>query len=157
MASQIHRSTTQGNFERPPAPWLVVVRQSGYGMRHAASFTLLIGLYLHLTSLLIGRELLLEYVLTPRFDMALAVPMTYAGIMGWLMGRRVIHPNRWHRVTYWLIVVYFTISIPVHVQTYLTQRADYILRFPAWYSYFLLPILAAMLIFAWRLEFKNKA
>jgi hypothetical protein len=89
--------------------------------------------------------------------MALAVPMTYAGILGWLMGRRIHHPNRRHRMVYWLMVVYFTISIPIHVQTYLTGRADYILVFPAWYSYFLLPILVAMLVFAWRLEFKDKA
>ncbi|MCL4859635.1 MAG: hypothetical protein KJZ93_09525 [Caldilineaceae bacterium] len=129
-------------------------RQDGLGMRQAAAFTLMTGIYLHLTSLLIGRDLLLKYVLTPRFDMALAVPMTYAGIVGWLLMRRVHHPNHWHRIAYWLLVVYFTISIPIHVQTYITGRADYILVFPAWYSYMLLPILAAALRFVWRLRFK---
>lgn len=34
-----------------------------------------------------------------------------------------------------------TISIPIHVQTFFTQRADYIMAFPTWYSYFLLPVL----------------
>jgi hypothetical protein len=105
------------------------------------------------TSLFIGRELLMRYVLTPTFDAVLAVPMTYAGIVGWMLWRRVVHPNRWHRFIYGFIIVYFTISIPIHVQTFITQRTDYILAFPWWYSYFILLVQVGMLAFTWRLRF----
>ena len=115
------------------------------------------GMYLHVTSLFIGRELLMRYVLTPTFDAVLAIPMTYAGIVGWMLWRRVVHPNRWHRFIYGFTIVYFTISIPIHVQTFITQRTDYILAFPWWYSYFILLVQVGMLTFVWRMRFKASA
>lgn len=115
---------------------------------------LILGMYLHVTSLFIGRELLLRYILTPSFDAVLAIPMTYGSVIGWLIWRRVIHPSVWHRFFYGFIIFYFTISIPIHVQTFITQRTDYILAFPWWYSYFILVVQAAMLGFTARLRFK---
>src|SRR5215216_3321094 len=101
-------------------------KQQGYWMKYAAAATLVMGIYLHVTSLFIGRDLFLQYVLTARFDMILALPMTYAGICGWFIWKRVIHPALWHRVLYGFLTVYFTISIPIHAQTFITGRTDYI-------------------------------
>jgi len=143
--------TTEFTARSVPLAW---AKQRGYYLKPAIIITLIMGMYLHVTSLFIGRELLLRYILTPSFDAALAVPMTYAGIVGWLMWRRVIHPNRWHLVFYTFTILYFTISIPIHVQTFITQRTDYILAFPWWYSYFILVVQAGMLVFIARLKFR---
>jgi hypothetical protein len=89
--------------------WLAMAKQDGYYLKLGIITTLIMGMYLHVTSLFIGRELLLRYILTPSFDAVLAAPMTYAGIVGWLMWRRVIHPDRWHRFVYGFTIVYFTV------------------------------------------------
>ena len=117
--------------------------------------TLIIGMYLHVTSLFIGRDLLQQYILTPGFDMLLAIPMTYAGIVGWLSWRQLSFDRSWKKFLYGFILVYFTISIPIHVQTYLTQSTDYINAFPGWYSYFILVLMAGMLLFVWNLSYKS--
>ena len=140
-----------------PDTWFELFKQHSYYLQFAVITTLIMGMYLHVTSLFIGRELLLRYVLTPTFDAVLAVPMTYAGIVGWMLWRRVVHPNRWHRFIYGFTIVYFTISIPIHGQTFMTQRTDYILAFPWWYSYFILLVQMGMLAFTWCLRFKASA
>ena len=104
---------------------------------------------------LVGRDLLQQYILTPGFDMLLAIPMTYAGIVGWLSWRQLSFDRSWKKFLYGFILVYFTISIPIHVQTYLTQSTDYINAFPGWYSYFILVLMAGMLLFVWNLSYKS--
>lgn len=131
------------------------LQNQGYYFRYAAIVTLITGMYLHVTSLFIGRDLLRQYILTPEFDMLLAIPMTYAGIVGWLSWKQVSFDSRWKKFLYGFIVVYFTISIPIHVQTYLTQSTDYINTFPGWYSYFILVLMTAMVIFVWNLTYKS--
>lgn len=130
--------------------------RQGFYFRYAAMTTLMMGIALHVTSLLIGRERFLRFVLTPEVDILLAIPMTYAGITGWLAWRRVVHRSRWHRIVYGFLVVYFTISIPVHVQTVVTGRIDRIIRlFPEGYSQILLPVLLALAVFVRGLQFKT--
>jgi hypothetical protein len=119
----------------------------GFFLKHAIAATLIAGIYLHLTSLFIGRELLIQYILTPTFEAFLAVPMTYAGIMGLLLWRRVEHPALWHTILYGVIVIYFLISIPLHIQTLVTQSTAYILVFPWWYSYLAVAIQLAFLAY----------
>jgi hypothetical protein len=130
-------------------------RQQGYWMKYATAATLITGIYLHITSLLIGRDLFLQHVLTPRFDMFFAILMTYAGISGWFAWKHVIHPGLWHRVLYGFLTVYFTISIPIHVQTFISGRTDYVRMFPEGYSLFILPVMVGLLIFVSRLQFKS--
>lgn len=129
-------------------------KNNGYYSKHATAITLIMGMYLHLTSLFIGRDLLKQYILTPQFDMVLAVPMTYAGIAGWLAWKRVIFDHTWSKFFYGFIMAYFTISIPIHVQTYLTQSTDYIDGFPSWYSYFILILMFLMLAFIWNIRYR---
>ena len=131
------------------------IQNQGYYFRYAAIATLISGMYLHVTSLFIGRDLLRQYILTPTFDMLLAVPMTYAGIVGWLSWKQASFDRGWKRFLYGFILVYFTISIPIHIQTYLTQSTEYINAFPGWYSYFVLLLMTAMLIFVWNLTYKS--
>jgi hypothetical protein len=120
----------------------------GYFLRHAIAITLIAGIYLHLTALFIGRELLMRHILTPTFEVFLAIPMTYAGVMGLVLWRRVEHPAPWHAVLYGFIVVYFLISIPLHIQTLVTQSTAYILVFPSWYSYLAVAMQLGLLAFA---------
>lgn len=126
----------------------------GYFFRHAALITLISGIYLHVTSLFIGRDLLRQYILTPGFDMVLAIPMTYAGVVGWFSWKQVSFEHGWQKFFYGFILVYFTISIPIHVQTFLTQSTAYIDAFPGWYSYFVLALMSAMLLFIRNLNYK---
>lgn len=128
----------------------------GYFFRQAAIITLISGMYLHVTSLFIGHDLLRQYILTPGFDMTLAFPMTYAGIVGWLSWKQVLFEHGWEKYFYGFILVYFTISIPIHVQTFLTQSTAYINKFPNWYSYPILALMTFMLIFIWSLRYRSQ-
>jgi uncharacterized membrane protein len=83
--------------------------------------------------------------------------MTYAGIVGWLSWKQVSFDQSWKKFIYGFILVYFTISIPIHVQTYLTQSTAYINAFPDWYSYFVLLLMTVMLIFVRNLSYKSQA
>ncbi len=117
------------------------LQNQGYYFRYVAIATLIVGMYLHTTSLFIGHDLLRQYILSPGFDMLLAIPMTYAGIVGWLSWQQISFDRGWKKFLYGFILVYFTISIPIHVQTYLTQSTAYINAFPDWYSYFVLVLI----------------
>ena len=130
-------------------------KQQSYWMKYAAAATLVVGIYLHVTSLLIGRDLFLQYVLTPRFDMFFAALMTYAGISGWLVWKRVIHSGPWHRVMYGFLTVYFTASIPIHAQTFIKGSTDFFRLFPEGYSLFSIPLMVLLLVFVWRLKFES--
>jgi len=130
-------------------------KTNGYFSNYATIITVIGGMYLHLTSLLIGRDLLKQYILTPQFDMFFAIPMTYAGIAGWLSWNKVVFDKSWKKFFYGFVMTYFTISIPIHVQTYLTQSTDYIDAFPAWYSFPILVLMTAILLFAWNLKYKS--
>lgn len=130
------------------------IKANGYYSNYAAIITVVGGIYLHVTSLFIGRDLLKQYILTPQFDMIFAIPMAYAGIAGWFAWKMVAFERGWQKVFYGFIMVYFTISIPIHVQTYLTQSTDYIDAFPSWYSYPILALMTAILLFVWNLKYK---
>lgn len=129
-------------------------KASGYFSKYATVITVIGGIYLHLTSLFIGRELLKQYILTPQFDMGFTLPMAYAGIAGWLAWNKVVFDRRWKKFFYGFIMTYFTISIPIHIQTFLTQSTDYIDVFPSWYSYPILVLMISILLFAWNLKYK---
>lgn len=148
---------TRGTAVQQPDTWLAIFRRHGFGLRYAIGATLVMGMYLHITRLLIGQELLLKHVLTPAADMALAGPMTYGAIVSWVVWKRVQHPTRWHRLVYGFLACYFTLSIPIHIRTYFTGSPDFVTAFPIWYSAAILPIMAGLLIFAIRLRFTESA
>lgn len=88
--------------------------------------------------------------------MLLAIPMTYAGIVGWISWKQVSLDGGWKKYFYSFILIYFTASIPIHIQTYLTQSTAYINAFPGWYSYFVLALMTVMLVFVWNLKYKTE-
>ena len=103
------------------------------------------GMYLHLTAILLGRELFLEKVFTPVFDMILAVPMTFAGVMGIALWKKTRLPTAAHRAVYGVLLAYFCVSIAVHVSTFFTRDTSYIVAFPEAFSYFIIPVQALFL------------
>lgn len=136
--------------------WLERER-SGYFFRFSATLTFTLGVYLHVTHLLVGRDMFLERVLTPTFDLILAVPMTYAAVSGWMAWRRAILPARTQRLLYTLLCAYLSVSVPVHVQSLITGRVELIIRaFPEGYSVFILPVMAAMIVFVQRIRFQSQ-
>ena len=140
-----------------PAGWWAAFTRHGYYGNVAAVVTLVLGIYAHVTRLFIGTDLLLQDVYTPAYDMVLALPMTYAALTGWLTWRRVEHPNRRHQIAYGFLLVYFTASVPLHVQTLVSRRTDYIRAFPEWYSWLILPVMIGLLVLAWRLRYRAMA
>lgn len=128
-------------------------QNQGFYFRYAAIATLIAGVYLHITGLFIGRELLKQYLLTPAFELLLVIPMIYAAIAGWISWKQVSFARGWQTFVYGFILVYFTISIPIHARALLTQSTDYIDAFPAWYSYPIVVLLTLMLFFVWNLRY----
>lgn len=139
-----------------PSTWLDEIKRNGYYFKPAIIATLFTGIYLHVSVLFLGHRLVVDYIMTPQLDMLLAIPMTYGAILSWILWRRIVHPTGWHRFVYGVLAVYFTISIPFHVRAYLTGNTNVYLSFPAWYSAMLLPYLAGLLVFAWRLQIKPR-
>jgi len=113
------------------------------------------GIYIHLTRLFIGIDLVIQKVITPELDMLLALPMIYTTLFGWLAWKRVSHPSKSHVVLFAAILVYFTISLPLHIRTYFTHSTESLRFFPAWFSVLILPFQSAMLLFLWRLQLKK--
>lgn len=128
-----------------------------YGFKATAILAICVGILIHSTTLLIGRERFQEFIYTPLFDLFFTLLMSYAAVAGWISWRRVLHPYRVHRVLYGLIVSYFTLSVIVHIRGLIAWDTSYIDAFPAYYSLYLLPILLAILTFLWRLRFQEVA
>ncbi len=116
--------------------------------RPAVLLTLAIGMYLHLTRLFIGSELLLEYVFAPAFDTVFAVPMLVGVVSFWPAWRRMAFRNTFEKVIVAMTVVLFVGSIPLHVQTWYTHNTDYVLVFPMWYSLIFLGY-SSVMVFIW--------
>src|SRR5262245_60215937 len=135
--------------------WLREWHRQGFGLRYAIAATLIAGMYLHLTRLLIPQDQFVQHVLTPTFVSVLAIPMTYAAIVSWIVWKRVVHPGLWHRILYGFLAVYFTISVPIHARTLITQSVDYVVAFPYWYSAAIQLVQLGLLVFAWHLQFED--
>ena len=130
-------------------------RQRGYFFQYTGVLTLIMGIYIHLTRLFIGTDLVIQKVITPELDMLLALPMFYTTLFGWLAWKRVSHPSKSHVVLFAAILVYFTISLPIHIRTYFIRSTELLRFFPVWFSVLILPIQFAMLLFLWRLQLKK--
>ena len=147
---------TTTTVQKPARRWFQTFKRQGYYFKFAIIATFAVGIYLHVTRLFIGIDLLLRYVATPMFDKIFFWPMLYAGLSSLLVARRVIHRSIWHKVFWWVIVVYIlVISAPIHARTYLTDSTEYSHAFPDWYSVLFLSWIALMTLFIWRVELKD--
>ena len=111
-----------------------------------AGLILFCGVPVHLTALIIGREKFLRYVFTPLFDSIFSIPMAFAGITGIILWKNVRFDKTWKKISYWIGMFYLVASIPLHIQTIITQDTTYINKFSESYSYFIIPV---MLFFSW--------
>ena len=109
-------------------------KHHAYFYREAAAITFVMGIYLHVSRWVFGNELLIQYLLTPTFDKTHAIPMTYSAISGWLGWSQLRFRSRAHRIVSKVIVIFITISVPLHVATYFGASMARFSVFPIWYS-----------------------
>ncbi len=126
----------------------------GAWFRGLTLLTLATGAVLHGASLPMGREAFVAQLFTPTFDAIFAVPMTAAGILGWLLLGRAIFPALWHRLVYIGMLLYFTLSIFIHARTLFTWDTSYVLAFPSWYSLPIFALFAVLTVFVIRQRFQ---
>lgn len=136
-------------------PWWASFQQQGYYFRWVAIVTIVTGIYLHVTRLLIGDTLLQQYILTPLFDQYFALPIAYSGITGLLSWRRMQFRGRGHKALVGFIVFYMLASVPLHAATWFTHSTANFSAFPLWFSVLLQPYYVVVLLALWRLQFKS--
>ena len=126
--------------ENEPAP---VASTDDLAFRTVATAVLAIGVYLHVTHILVGRDVFLERAaardrvdgdrqddLCPRVGLALRSRLAGSG--------------RWLAVAHHVILAYFAVSVLIHVRAVITADTEYVRAFPDWYSY---PVIVVMLAF----------
>ncbi len=119
----------------------------------AAVTVLAAGMLLHATRIFAGESTLTQ-ILTPTVDGIFGLVMAYAAVTGWVSWRKVQHPSTLHRVIHGAILVYLSISVPVHVRSFFSDDVgDLTGVFPAWYSGVFLVVATAMLVHIWRVRF----
>ncbi len=119
----------------------------------AAVSVLAAGMFLHATRIIAG-ETTLANILTPTVDGFFGLAMASAALAGWWSWGKVQHRRKAHKVVHGAILVYLSISVPVHVRSFFTDDVgDLTGVFPAWYSGVFLLVATAMLVHVWRLRF----
>jgi hypothetical protein len=131
--------------------WLPSFRRNGYYVRHVAIVTLLMGASAHLAVVALGRSAL-PRIVTPPFELLLTVLIAYVSLFGWFAWSTFHFRSHGQKILLALILVYFPIGIPIHVITILNGNADHYGVFPGWYSYVILPVMLAMIVFFARLR-----
>ncbi|OBH02886.1 hypothetical protein [Mycobacterium sp. E1747] len=137
--------------------WRGSYRRHGYFFRPAATLTISLGFALHLYRVISGDALTLQHAATLTNDRLLLVPMTYAGITGILVWRRVRFSSNRHRALFTASVVYIAGSVPLHIYLdYVIKDLTFVTWFPMWFSYLLLVVVyPAFLTMFWRLRFQD--
>lgn len=137
-----------------------VYRERGYFFREIAMLTILGGFALHLYRVIFGDELTLQYAVTPKTDVLLMIPMTYAAITGILTYRRMVFANRVHQVALTASLVYITASVPLHfyVAFVMQDVSVYVHMFGVWFSWLLICLVyPAFLFMLWRVRYQDGA
>ena len=119
--------------------------------------TISIGVVMHTYRVIFGDAMALQHVVTLTTDRLLLIPMTYAGITGIVVWRRVRFANKRHRALFTGSVVYIAGSVPLHIYlSYVIRDLSFVTWFPMWFSYFLLVVVyPVFLIMFWRLRYKE--
>jgi hypothetical protein len=121
-----------------------------------AGLVFLIGIGIHVTSLIMGRDKFLTYVFTPLFDSIFGIPMAFAGVAGIVLWKNVYFDKTWKKISYCIGMFYLVASIPLHIQTIITQDTSYINNFPESYSYFIMPVMLFFaILFLTQVKFKK--
>lgn len=118
--------------------------------------TLVIGIYLHLSRLIFGIDLTLEKLVTTAFDSAFSFVLIFATLAIFLARNEVQIHNGLDRIVFYFTLIYFAISVPIHVRTWFVPDNPQLLRlFPAWYSLFFLVLTSLLIIGWWTLQAKS--
>jgi len=141
---------------QPPksVDWLQAMKREGFYFRQLGVLVIAIGFYLHLTRLFVGDTILIRYILTPLFDQLFAIPMTLAGVAGIMSWNRMEFRSQGHKAFVRFIVIYITVSIPLHIATYFTHSTEFTRVFPIWLSAVYLPFFSAVILALLRLRHK---
>jgi len=118
----------------------------------AVLLTLGIGMYLHFTRLFLGTELLIKYIYTATFDAIFAIPMLLGVISFLPTWKRIVFRHKLEKIAVAITGVYFLASVPLHIQTWVTQSTAYILVFPLWFSLVFLTYSSLLVFVWWRLK-----
>jgi hypothetical protein len=156
MATYAKPGTTPTIVGNQPDTWFASFKRQGFYFRYAALITIITGLYVHITRLFLGDDLLVQHVATLLFDKLLILPMTYAAVSGLLAWRRMQFQSIWHKLALGWIVLYITLSAPLHIYvSYVLGSTRPLTAFPLAVSYGLLPMYVGMLVLLGRLRFKE--
>ena len=119
--------------------------------RYAVIATLLTGVVLHSTRLVVGVEAF-QGIFTPLLDALFSVPIIL-GIIGMAVTWKYMRfRNRWEKGVVMFTVFYFTASMPLHLKTWFVGNTDYIAATPWWYGIVFLSYTSILLFVWWRLE-----
>jgi hypothetical protein len=122
------------------------LKQHKFYFIYAVIVSMIFGIYLHVSAIVFGKDLVLQHFFTPAVDMFLAIFITW-GAIGLISYRKSMYlPNLFIKIVYYFATVLFTLSIPVHAYTFFSQSTEYIRYFPLWYSYAETPIFIIILM-----------
>jgi hypothetical protein len=157
MATRTPLGTTATAVSNQPDTWFESFKRQGLYFRYAALITIISGLYVHVTRLFLGDDLLVQFVVTLLFDKLLILPMTYAAVSGLLGWHWMQFQNIWHKLALGGIILYITLSVPLHIYVsyYVLGSTRPLTAFPLAASYGLLPMYVGMLVLLGRLRFKE--
>jgi hypothetical protein len=113
--------------------WSEVSRRA-YFYREVAIGSLVFGIYLHVSRLIFGDDLLLQHLLKPVVDEILAISITYAAIAGLAGWKQLRFRSRAHRIVSMVILGFIIVSVPIHVATFFGAPMSRYTAFPMWYS-----------------------
>jgi hypothetical protein len=158
MATNTSLGTTPTIVVRQPDTWFELFKHQGYYFQYTAIITILTGLYVHITRLFLGDDLLVQHVVTLLFDKLLIIPMTYAAVTGLLAWRQMQFQSIWHKFAMAWIILYISLSVPLHIYvSYVLGSTKPLTAFPLAVSYGLLPMYVGMLALLGRLRFTERA
>ncbi len=158
MITRTNPSTTSTVVGKQQGTWFESFKRQGFYARQVAMFTIMVGIYMHITRLFLGDDLVLRYVFTPLFDQVLTLPMMYAGVAGLLTWNRIQFRGAAHTIAYGLAWFYIAGSVPMHIwYAYLNNTTEYLRAFPLWWTIALFPVYTGIIVVMWRLRYKQNA
>ena len=129
-------------------------QRHAYGYREAAFAILVFGIYLHVSRLVFGVDLVEHDLLRPRVDEVLGAAMACAGVAGVFGWRALRFRSAWHRRISKFILGFIIVSAPIHLATFFRASAARISALPWWYSFVEGALLyPAFSIAVWRLRY----
>jgi hypothetical protein len=127
-------------------------QQHAYGYREVAFAILVFGIYLHVSRLVFGADLVQRHLLLPRVDEVFGGTMAYAAVAGVAGWKALRFRGIWHRRMSKFITGFIMVSAPIHLATFFRASPARLGVLPWWYSFvegaLLYPIFASAV---WRL------